>query len=154
MRRRGRFTSSRLWPGERGQEGEFRIAIDARWQGRRGIPMTRIIVMIFASAALMLAADQTFTGTITDQMIRSLQEYEVLWATWEAEGFHVLGCTSLGGSVQMLNVDVGIFTHAVRTTLADGDGTVKTGERETIVFQRIDGIWLGVHEHLSIDPTF
>src|ERR1035438_5749231 len=68
MRRRGRFTSSRLWPGERGQEGEFRIAIDARWQGRRGIPMTRIIVMIFASAALMLAADQTFTGTITDDM--------------------------------------------------------------------------------------
>ena len=100
------------------------------------------------------APSATFIFHNTDQMIRSLQEYEVLWATWEAEGFHVLGCTSLGGSVQMLNVDVGIFTHAVRTTLADGDGTVTTGERETIVFQRIDGIWLGVHEHLSIDPTF
>ncbi|HEY9139535.1 MAG TPA: hypothetical protein VIN93_01500 [Bryobacteraceae bacterium] len=30
--------------------------------------MKRIIVMIFASAALMLAADQTFTGTVTDDM--------------------------------------------------------------------------------------
>lgn len=100
------------------------------------------------------APSATFIFHNTEQMIRSRQEYEVLWATWEAEGFHVLGCTSLGGSVQMLNDDVGIFTHAVRTTLADGDGTVKTGERETIVFQRFDGIWLGVHEHLSIDPTF
>jgi glutamate-1-semialdehyde aminotransferase len=30
--------------------------------------MKKTIVMIFASAALMLAADQTFTGTITDDM--------------------------------------------------------------------------------------
>jgi hypothetical protein len=30
--------------------------------------MKKIMVMILASAALMLAADQTFTGTITDDM--------------------------------------------------------------------------------------
>jgi hypothetical protein len=30
--------------------------------------MKKIIVTIFASAALMLAADQTFTGTVTDDM--------------------------------------------------------------------------------------
>jgi hypothetical protein len=30
--------------------------------------MKKIIVMIFASAALMLAADQAFTGTVTDDM--------------------------------------------------------------------------------------
>ncbi|MFY9725020.1 MAG: hypothetical protein WAJ87_05960 [Bryobacteraceae bacterium] len=30
--------------------------------------MKKTIVMLFASAALMLAADQTFTGTITDNM--------------------------------------------------------------------------------------
>jgi hypothetical protein len=30
--------------------------------------MKKIIVMILASAALMLAADQTYTGTITDDM--------------------------------------------------------------------------------------
>ena len=30
--------------------------------------MTKFIVTIFASAALMLAADQTFTGTVTDSM--------------------------------------------------------------------------------------
>jgi ketosteroid isomerase-like protein len=100
------------------------------------------------------APSTTFIFHNTDQILRSRQEYEALWATWEADGFHVLGCRSLGGSVQMLSDDVGIFTHSVRTTLTDGDDSVKTGERETIVFQRIDGIWLGVHEHLSIDPTF
>ena len=100
------------------------------------------------------APSATFIFHNTDQILRSRQEYERLWATWEAEGFHVLGCGSLGGSVRMLSDDVGIFTHSVRTTLTDGDGTVETGERETIVFQRIDGIWYGVHEHLSVDPTF
>jgi len=30
--------------------------------------MKKTIAMIFASAALMLAADQTFTGTVTDSM--------------------------------------------------------------------------------------
>ena len=30
--------------------------------------MKKTIVMIFATAALMLAADQTFTGTVTDSM--------------------------------------------------------------------------------------
>ena len=30
--------------------------------------MRKIIVMIFASAALVLAADQTFTGVVTDDM--------------------------------------------------------------------------------------
>jgi hypothetical protein len=30
--------------------------------------MKKTIVMIFVSAALMLAADQTFTGTVTDDM--------------------------------------------------------------------------------------
>jgi hypothetical protein len=42
----------------------------------------------------------------------------------------------------------------VRTVLADGDSSVETGERETIVFQRFGTTWLGVHEHLSVDPVF
>ena len=54
----------------------------------------------------------------------------------------------------MLGIDVAVFTHTVRTDLADGDGSITSGERETIIFQKIDGHWLGVHEHLSVDPTF
>ena len=54
----------------------------------------------------------------------------------------------------MASETVGIFTHTVRTTLAEGEGSVVTGERETIVFALRDGRWLGVHEHLSPDPTY
>lgn len=96
----------------------------------------------------------TFIFPNVDHVLQCRAQYQELWARWEADGFRVLGCTSLNGSVQMLGDDVGVFSHSVRTTLADRDGTIETGERETIVFQRIDGIWLGVHEHLSVDPTF
>jgi len=100
------------------------------------------------------APSATFIFHNVGYVLQSRAEYEGLWGRWEADGFRVLSCTSLNGSVQMLGADVGVFHHSVRTTLADGDGTLETGERETIVFQKIDGIWLGVHEHLSVDPTF
>jgi len=96
----------------------------------------------------------TFIFHGTPEFLCSRREYEELWDSWEKEGFRVLGCTSRDGAVQMLSDDVGVFFHVVRTTLADGDKSIETGERETIVFQRIDGHWLGVHEHLSIDPAF
>lgn len=54
----------------------------------------------------------------------------------------------------VLSEDVAIFTHQVRTKLNTQEGVIETGERETIVFQLLNGIWLGVHEHLSSDPTF
>ena len=100
------------------------------------------------------APDATFIFHNVDHVLESRHDYEELWSQWEAEGFHVLTCTSIGGSVRMRGDDVGVFVHQVRTTLADAEGSLDTGERETIVFQRIDGTWLGVHEHLSVDPTF
>jgi ketosteroid isomerase-like protein len=100
------------------------------------------------------APDASFIFHNNDSIIRSRKEYQDLWASWETEGFRVLGCTSIGGIVQMLGDDVGVFTHQVRTVLADGDSSVETGERETIVFQRFGTTWLGVHEHLSVDPVF
>ena len=100
------------------------------------------------------APDASFIFHNNDSIIRSRKEYQDLWASWETEGFRVLGCTSIGGIVLMLGDDVGVFTHQVRTVLADGDSSVETGERETIVFQRFGTTWLGVHEHLSVDPVF
>ena len=100
------------------------------------------------------APSATFIFHNVDRVLQCRAEYEGLWGQWEADGFRVLGCTSLNGSVQMVGDDAAVFHHSVRTTLADRDGTVETGERETIVFRKIDGIWLGVHEHLSVDPTF
>jgi hypothetical protein len=100
------------------------------------------------------APGATFIFHNSGSVLRSRAEYEELWRTWESEGFRVLGCTSLNPEVQVLDDNLAIFFHSVRTTLASGDGSMETGERETIVFQRINGVWLGVHEHLSVDPTY
>ena len=100
------------------------------------------------------AETSTFMFHSSPALLGSRAEYEAEWKSWEAEGFKVLGCQSTLGRVDVLSNEVAVFTHTVRTQLADGDGQIETGERETIVFQLIDGKWLGVHEHLSVDPTY
>ncbi len=100
------------------------------------------------------AANATFIFYSSDRIFQNREEYESEWKAWEATGFKVLACSSLKGGVTVLTQDVAIFTHLVRTKLNTADGLIDTGERETIVFQLLDGKWLGVHEHLSLDPTF
>lgn len=100
------------------------------------------------------AANATFIFYNSDRVFQNRAEYEDEWNAWEATGFKVLACSSLNGSVTVLTQDVAVFTHQVRTKLNTTDGVINTGERETIVFQLLDGKWLGVHEHLSLDPTF
>ncbi len=100
------------------------------------------------------APEATFLFHNLDHVLANRAEYEAQWASWEAEGLRVLSCTSSNGVIQMIGPDAAIFQHTVRTTLAYGEGSVHSGERETIVFERIDGAWRGVHEHLSLDPTF
>lgn len=100
------------------------------------------------------AADASFIFYNSDKVFHSRAEYEEEWKEWEATGFKVLACTSMNSNVAVLTSDVAVFTHQVRTTLNTAEGVVNTGERETIVFQLINGRWLGVHEHLSLDPTF
>ena len=100
------------------------------------------------------APGATFLFHNVDHVLADRAQYQALWSSWETEGFRVLGCTSSHGVVQMIGADAAVFHHTVRTTLADGEGSIESGERETIVFERIDGTWRGVHEHLSVDPTF
>lgn len=100
------------------------------------------------------ATNATFIFYSSDRIFRNRKEYEDEWKAWEATGFEVLSCASLNGCVTVLTQEVAVFTHAVRTELKTADGVMNTGERETIIFQLIDGKWLGVHEHLSLDPTF
>jgi ketosteroid isomerase-like protein len=100
------------------------------------------------------APSATFVFHNVDHVVASRSDYETLWRSWEADGFKVLACQSSNGVVTMLSADSAVFTHTVRTTVADVAGPLVLGERETIVFQLLDGRWLGVHEHLSIDPTF
>ena len=100
------------------------------------------------------APSATFLFHNAPALLANRAEYEAEWTSWEAEGFKVLGCQSTLGRVDILSEVTAVFTHTVRTQLADGDGQIETGERETIVFQLIEGKWLGIHEHLSVDPTF
>ena len=97
------------------------------------------------------ADEATFVFHNYPDFIDSRADYEAIWATWEQEGFRVEGCLSLDQRVRLISPDVAVFTHRVRTSLA-GESSAQR-ERETIVFRRDDsGRWLGIHEHLSVDP--
>ena len=94
----------------------------------------------------------TFLFHSSSQVFDSRAEYEQEWATWEAEGFHVEGCETQNRSIEMIADDIAVLTHSVRTRLAGVEAVQR--ERETIVFRRTaGGAWLGIHEHLSPDPT-
>ena len=45
--------------------------------------------------------------------------------------------------------DVAIFTHNVSTDISTNDGVDTVAERETIVFELVNGSWIAIHEHLS-----
>ena len=100
-----------------------------------------------------LSATFLFHGS--DRLLGSRAAYEAEWAAWQAHGFTVLSCRS---SEQQVDVWGGtaVLTHRVRTEVRPADRAVVEvqHERETIVFrQEPDGRWLGVHEHLSVDPA-
>jgi ketosteroid isomerase-like protein len=91
----------------------------------------------------------TFIFYTTPRRLESRAEYQQEWAAWEKElGFRVRSCRSSDPRVQVFG-DVAVFTHAVRTEVTTNQGETTLDERETIVFQRRDGRWIAVHEHLS-----
>ena len=99
------------------------------------------------------ADDATFLFHGTDRLLTSTEEYRREWAGWVAEdGFAVRGCQTQDTVVQVLG-DVAVLTHRVRTTVSTHEGESVLQERETVVFARRDGRWLGVHEHLSPAPA-
>jgi uncharacterized protein (TIGR02246 family) len=96
--------------------------------------------------------DATFVFPNCPTPLESRADYQATWSAWEQDGFRVEGCVSSHQRVQVLTDDVAVFTHDVSTTLA-GEAAPER-ERETIVFRKdASGRWLGVHEHLSTDPT-
>lgn len=105
------------------------------------------------------APSATFLFHTSDRLLGSRAEYEAEWASWEADGFRVLSCTSSDQRVDVLGDGstgtVAVFTHRVLTTVraAADEAPQVQRERETIVFRReVDGRWLGVHEHLGPEP--
>jgi ketosteroid isomerase-like protein len=100
------------------------------------------------------AADATFVFYTVGRVLRSRHEYEVVWREWESgEGFRVRACRSVDPSVRVIDGSAAVFTHEVSTTVETLRGAETLAERETIVFERMGGRWLAVHEHLSPLPA-
>jgi len=84
------------------------------------------------------------------QRLENRKAYEELWKTWEAEmNFKVLSCASTNQSVRLIGETVAIFTHDVSTEVSTNDGVDTVAERETNVFELLNGSWIAIHEHLS-----
>jgi ketosteroid isomerase-like protein len=99
------------------------------------------------------APDATFVFHTTPERLGSRADYRRLWHEWETgDGFRIVSCTSSNAEITPLGADVGVFVHDVDTRVATRAGEESLRERETIVFARRNGRWLGVHEHLSVDP--
>jgi hypothetical protein len=76
--------------------------------------------------------------------------YEAEYDAWVRDaGFKVLAFQS-GDQTIALHGDTAVFTHASTTTQVFNGETVTLNERETIVFQKIAGKFLGIHEHLAL----
>lgn len=98
------------------------------------------------------APDATFIFYTTPERLESRAAYEALWTEWETDaGFRVHGCESTNRRVQVFG-ETGVFLHDVDTRVEMDGATSTVLERETIVFERRDGRWLAVHEHLSPRP--
>ena len=96
------------------------------------------------------APDATFVFYTHTARLDSRADYEALWASWETDdGFRVHGCRSRDQRVQLLGESAAVFTHYVESEVEFGGEVSTVRERETIVFERRDGSWLAVHEHLS-----
>ncbi|MFZ4117371.1 MAG: YybH family protein [Rhodoluna sp.] len=94
--------------------------------------------------------DASFMFYTHSERLNSRAEYQELWAKWESEdGFKVHGCISTNQLVQLIGEDAAVFSHLVESRIEFGGEVSTIHERETIVFAKIDGSWLAVHEHLS-----
>ena len=96
------------------------------------------------------APDATFVFHTEPARLDDRASYEALWASWLADGWRVVACTSTERRVQLLG-STAVFSHTVHTTVQPGAGAPEESyaERETIVFSATDTGLLAVHEHLS-----
>lgn len=95
------------------------------------------------------APEASFVFHTAERRLETRAEYESLWSSWEADdGFRVHACESTDRRVQLFG-EVAIFTHSVKSGIEFSGVVDEVTERETIVFQRREGGWFAIHEHLS-----
>ena len=100
------------------------------------------------------APDATFLFYTHTARLDSRADYEALWASWEtSDGFRVHSCRSSAQNVQVIGDLAAVFTHYVESDVEFGGEVSTIRERETIVFERRNGSWLAIHEHLSPETS-
>ena len=95
------------------------------------------------------AASFVFPG---EPLLDSRAEYREAWQRWEREGLRFTDVRADDVRVRVLG-STAIVTHRIETTMTMNEEESVDRERESIVFSKIGGRWLAVHEHLSADET-
>ena len=100
------------------------------------------------------AEDASFIFYTHTERLDSRAAYEALWVNWQTEdGFKVHACRSTNQKVQLIGNDAAVFTHLVSSDVEFAGEVSTIEERETIVFEKLNGRWLAVHEHLSPESS-
>jgi ketosteroid isomerase-like protein len=100
--------------------------------------------------------DATFVFHPERTRLNDRAAYEAVWASWLADGWRVLSCTSSDRLLQIFG-DTAVLSHTVDTTTSVAGEQTTSRERETIVFVLFSSPAgehvLAVHEHLSTVPA-
>jgi ketosteroid isomerase-like protein len=87
-----------------------------------------------------------------EALLQPRSAYRSTWDRWQREGVRFTDAAAYDIRVRVVG-DTAVVTHRLRTTvIADGIESVDR-ERESIVFSRVGGRWLALHEHLSAEET-
>jgi ketosteroid isomerase-like protein len=93
--------------------------------------------------------EATFVFPIVDRVMLSRDDYRAEWQVWiETDAFKVTECSSFDRLIQVYG-DLAIFIHRTVTRSTGHSGERTLHERETIIFRKIQGVWMAVHEHVS-----
>lgn len=93
--------------------------------------------------------EATFVFPIVNRVLTSRADYEAEWQLWvDEDDFQVTECLSLDRMIQVYG-DVAIFVHRTVTHSTGTSGTRTLHERETVIFNKVNGIWMAAHEHVS-----
>ena len=80
------------------------------------------------------------------------EEFRLLIESWERDnGFEMYSARSTDRRGQFVGT-AAVFTHTLETQFRFDGVTDRKFERETLVFENVDGVWLCAHEHMSICP--
>ena len=93
--------------------------------------------------------EATFVFPTVDRVMVSRDDYAAEWQRWvDTDDFKVTACLSFDRMIQVYG-DVALFVHRTVTHSSAASGPRTLHERETIVFHKVDGVWLAAHEHVS-----